>query len=81
MLMHQARRGLLYTSRKLATTTSNMAKLDINSTYRLNSGYNIPLMGYGVSLDLNLECAPDLPRCIKRKESPMARRMLTALAN
>ncbi|KAG9948361.1 Aldo/keto reductase, partial [Aureobasidium melanogenum] len=30
------------------TSTSSMAKLNINSTVRLNSGYEIPLLGYGV---------------------------------
>jgi hypothetical protein len=53
MLLQGARRTLLHASRKLTTATSNMAKLDINSTYRLNSGHSIPILGYGVSLELN----------------------------
>lgn len=33
-----------------STFAINMAKkLDLNSTFRMNSGYEIPLLGYGVS--------------------------------
>lgn len=38
--------------RSFATTPAKMAtegKLDINSKYRLRSGYEIPVLGFGVS--------------------------------
>ncbi|KAG9962038.1 Aldo/keto reductase, partial [Aureobasidium melanogenum] len=35
-------------ARSFTSSTSTMAKLNINSTARLNSGYEIPLLGYGV---------------------------------
>ncbi|KAI4749143.1 Aldo/keto reductase [Aureobasidium sp. EXF-12298] len=35
-------------SRTFTSSTSIMAKLNINSTVRMNSGYEIPLLGFGV---------------------------------
>lgn len=36
-------------SRSFAITTSTMAKLDINTKIRMNSGHDIPMLGYGKS--------------------------------
>ncbi|TIA28177.1 Aldo/keto reductase [Aureobasidium pullulans] len=35
-------------SRNFSSSTLTMGKFDINSTVRMNSGYDIPLLGYGV---------------------------------
>jgi hypothetical protein len=37
-------------SRNFSTTRTAMAKLDLNSKYKMLSGYEIPVLGYGVSL-------------------------------
>lgn len=34
--------------RLFSTSLAKMAKLDINSKLRMNSGYEIPMLGYGV---------------------------------
>jgi pseudouridine-5'-phosphate glycosidase len=55
---------------------SNMKKLDINSAVRMPSGYEIPLLGYGVSIssllyqrDATLHTTADIDstRFIKRE--------------
>jgi len=38
-------------SNKSARTMSTMKKFDINSTIRMPSGYELPLLGYGVSTE------------------------------
>lgn len=37
-----------YQTRKFATTVTS--KMDINTKYKMLSGYEIPALGYGVSL-------------------------------
>jgi diketogulonate reductase-like aldo/keto reductase len=48
-----------------------MASLDINSKLRMNSGYEIPILGYGVSARLQLKWiyAKFLSRSTKRKSN------------
>lgn len=46
-------RNLSYQKRSFAVSTWAMAKLDINSKVKLNSGYEIPILGYG-------KCSKDL---------------------
>ena len=36
--------------RPLGISAATMTKFDINTKYRMNSGYEIPVLGYGVSV-------------------------------
>jgi len=36
--------------RSFSTQTSKMAKLDMNTQYKMLSGYEIPALGYGVCI-------------------------------